>query len=457
MFTYNTTSKATAAALCSILNTSASQYGGQYTTSGKAVNGATDNTDTADQYAARLADAFRASKYTADAATLAASVPAPAPTADQNQTDTAAAAVMVYNLGLKTASETGRDILAAIVSDGRRYTSAAAVMTAASKYTADADILAAIRAELDAAPVDTTSQPAPAPAPAPAPTDTTDASQPAPAAAVMPSAADVLIIAASLIKERGTLAAIKADYKALTDQYTKKGYKAILSAAAGIRYADIDTAAAGVRAAVTYDSQLLAAYDSARTAADWAKLCQYYGAPAAPATDSKADRLAAARAFVAAYYKDTDADGAPVRRQWFVSADGRTAYLTYIPATTTATTAAAVFLAAVNNGRKAAKAAAYYGKDDTASRKAAKFRTIGHVYGVANIAVTTADGVMTISRTAATGKDGKPLTAAAIASQFAAVSVCNTDGTPTDGRRTWSDWRKDVTTDASAADASANK
>lgn len=405
MFTYNTTSKATAAALCSILNTSASQYGGQYTTSGKAVKGETDNTDTADQYAARLADAFKASKYTADAATLAASVPAPA---------------------------------------------------------------------TDAVPVDTTSQPAPAPepapTPAPAPTDTTDASQPAsdgqpvadaatsdtdasqpaPAAAVMPSAADVLIIAASLIKERGTLAAIKADYKALTDQYTKKGYKAILSAAAGIRYADIDTAAAGVRAAVTYDGQLLAAYDSARTAADWVKLCQYYGAPATPATDGKADRLAAARAFVAAYYKDTDADGSPVRRQWFVSADGRTAYMTYIPATTTATTAAAVFLAAVNNGRKAAKAAAYYGKDDTTSRKASKVRTIGHVYAVANIAVTTdADGVMTISRTAATGKDGKPLTAAAIASQFGNVSVCNTDGTPTDGRRSWSDWRKDVTTDAS--------
>ena len=400
MFTYNTTSKATAAALCSILNTIASQFGGQYTTSGKAVNGATDNTDTADQYAARLADAFKASKYTADAATLAASVPAPA---------------------------------------------------------------------TDAVPVDTTSQPAPAPAPAPtdasdgqpvadAATSDTDASQPAPAAAVMPSAADVLIIAASLIKERGTLAAIKADYKALTDQYTKKGYKAILSAAAGIRYADIDTAAAGVRAAVTYDGQLLAAYDSARTAADWAKLCQYYGAPVAPATENKADRLAAARAFVAAYYKDTDADGQPLRRQWFVSADGRTAYMTYIPATTTATTAAAVFLAAVNNGRKAAKADAYYGTDDTASRKAAKVRTIGHVYAVANVSVTTdADGVMTISRTAVTGKNGKPLSAAAIASQFGNVSVCHTDGTPTDGRRTWADWRKDVTTDASAADASASK
>lgn len=401
MFTYNTTSKANAAALCSILNTSASQYGGTYTTSGKAVNGATDNTDTADQYAARLADAFKASKYTADAATLAASVPAPATDATP-VTDTAPAA-----------------------DDG---------------------------------------QPTPAPTPAPAPTDTTDASQPAsdgqpaPAAAVMPSAADIILIAADLIKARGTLAAIKADYKALTDQYTKKGYKAILSAAAGIRYADIDTAAAGVRAAVTYDGQLLAAYDSARTAADWGKLCQYYGAPVAPATDNKSDRLAAARAFVAAYYKDTDADGAPVRRQWFVSADGRTAYLTYIPATTTATTAAAVFLAAVNNGRKAAKAAAYFGKDDTASRKAAKVRTIGRVYAVASVAVTTdADGVTTISRTAATGKDGKPLTAAAIASQYAAVSVCHTDGTPTDGRRTWSDWRKDVTTDASAADASESK
>lgn len=407
MFTYNTTSKATAAALCSILNTSASQYGGQYTTSGKAVKGTDTNTDTADQYAARLADAFKASKYTADAATLAASVPAPA-------TD----AVPVTDADQPAPAPTDTDT---------------DTTTDASQPASDGQPVA------DAA------------------TSDTDGDQPAPAAAVMPSAADILIIAASLIKERGTLAAIKADYKALTDQYTKKGYKAILSAAAGVRYADIDTAAAGVRAAVTYDGQLLAAYDSARTAADWVKLCQYYGAPAAPATDSKADRLAAARAFVAAYYKDTDADGAPVRRQWFVSADGRTAYLTYIPATTTATTAAAVFLAAVNNGRKAAKAAAYYGKDDTTSRKAAKVRTIGHVYAVANVSVTTADGVTTISRTAATGKDGKPLTAAAIASQFAAVSVCNADGTPTDGRRAWSDWRKDITTDADATDASASK
>lgn len=392
MFTYNTTSKANAAALCSILNTSASQYGGTYTTSGKAVNGATDNTDTADQYAARLADAFKASKYTADAATLAASVPAPAPATD-------AAPVADTDKDTTDASQPA--------SDGQPATDAAPV---------------------DAAPVDT-------------------ASQPAPAAAVMPSAADIILIAAALIKARGTLAAIKSDYKALSDKYTKKGYKAILSAAAGIRYADIDTAAAGVRAAVTYDGQLLAAYDSARTAADWAKLCQYYGAPATPATENKADRLVAARAFVAAYYKDTDTDGKPLRRQWFVSADGRTAYLTYIPATTTATTAAAVFLAAVNNGRKAAKAAAYFGKDDTTSRKAAKIRTVGRVYGVANITVSDADGVTTISRTAATGKDGKPLTAAAIASQYAAVSVCHTDGTPTDGRRTWSDWRKDITTD----------
>lgn len=404
MFTYNTTSKANAAALCSILNTSASQYGGTYTTSGKAVNGATDNTDTADQYAARLADAFKASKYTADAATLAASVPAPA-------TD------------------------AAPVADTDKDTTTAAPV-----------------APVDAAPVTDADQLAPAPTDKDTTTDASQpasADQPAPAAAVMPSAADIILIAADLIKARGTLAAIKADYKALTDQYTKKGYKAILSAAAGIRYADIDTAAAGVRAAVTYDGQLLAAYDSARTAADWAKLCQYYGTPATPATENKADRLAAARAFVAAYYKDTDTDGKPLRRQWFVSADGRTAYLTYIPATTTATTAAAVFLAAVNNGRKAAKAAAYFGKDDTASRKAAKVRTIGHVYGVANVAVSTdADGVTTISRTAATGKDGKPLTAAAIASQFGGLSVCHNDGTPTDGRRTWADWRKDITTDA---------
>lgn len=293
------------------------------------------------------------------------------------------------------------------------------------------------------------------------------ASQPAPAdtpqaaAAVKPSAADVIIIAANLIKERGTLAAIKADYKTLTDKYTKDGYKAIISAAAGIRYSEIDTAAANVAAAVTYDGQLLAAYMDAAAAADWRKLCQYVGIDADTASKAatRADKISAARAFVAAYYANVDKDGQPLRRAWYVAADGKTAYMTYVHKATTATSAAALFLSAVNGARKAAHAAAYYGTDtaDKGQHKAAHVRTVGRVYAVANVH-TTADG---ISTTAATSKDGKPLSAATIASQYAAVIVCDTDGTPAtdkDGRRlfdTWADFRKAWQDDTAAADTTS--
>lgn len=281
---------------------------------------------------------------------------------------------------------------------------------------------------------------------------------PAPAAAVMPSAADVIIIAADLIRTHGTISALKTQYKTLTDKYTKEGYKAILSAAAGIRYKEIDTTAANVAAAVTYDGQLLAAYTDAASAADWRKLCGYVGLDPNTATSAatRADKIAAARAFVAAYFGNVDKDGQPLRRAWYVSPDGVTAYMTYIRKAATATSAAAVFLAAVNGVRKAGKAAAYYGKDgqQDGQRKAAHVRAVGHVYAVADIHTST-DGV--ISTTPATDKDGRKLTAAAIADKFAAVIVCDTDGTPAtdkDGRRlfdTWADFRKAATADTDTA------
>lgn len=61
-------------------------------------------------------------------------------------------AVKAYYLGLKTARDAGRDILVEMLRNGAYFSSAEAVINTAKTYTHNADIIAAIRAELDAAP-----------------------------------------------------------------------------------------------------------------------------------------------------------------------------------------------------------------------------------------------------------------------------------------------------------------
>ena len=62
-------------------------------------------------------------------------------------------AVKAYYLGLKTARDAGRDILLEIMHNGAYFPSAEAVINTAKMYTHNADIIAAIQAELDAAPI----------------------------------------------------------------------------------------------------------------------------------------------------------------------------------------------------------------------------------------------------------------------------------------------------------------
>lgn len=62
-------------------------------------------------------------------------------------------AIKAYYLGLKTARDTGRDILMEIMHNGAYFSSAESVINTAKMYTHNADIIAAIRAELDNAPI----------------------------------------------------------------------------------------------------------------------------------------------------------------------------------------------------------------------------------------------------------------------------------------------------------------
>lgn len=62
-------------------------------------------------------------------------------------------AVKAYYLGLKTARDAGRDILVEMMHNGAYFPSAESVINTAKMYTHNADIIAAIYAELDAAPI----------------------------------------------------------------------------------------------------------------------------------------------------------------------------------------------------------------------------------------------------------------------------------------------------------------
>lgn len=291
MFTYNTTSKATAAALCSILNTIASQYGGQYTTSGKAVNGATDNTDTADQYAARLADAFRASKYTADAATLAASVPAPAPATD----------------------------------------TAVPVDTTSQPAPAPTDTTDASQPATDGQPV------------ADAATSDTDASQPAPAAASVPAytSDQVAQYAAQWVAQYASNRAIRADWSALVGQHGKANAAAIFDAVRIIRAAVIDNATKAAAANLSYSSILAAAWDTLAKGGHWAKACS-----------AAASEYADAAQFVAACYPNT-IDGKPAAGVYYTN--GTTIFKAYQPAKTTSRNAVAILETALTKFSKRAQ------------------------------------------------------------------------------------------------------
>lgn len=256
------------------------------------------------------------------------------------------------------------------------------------------------------------------------------------------TATEIARAAAECLESYGTMSGIKRAYKELSDKYGKSNLKEVMKYAAGMRLHDINAAAAAVVESVTYDCQLIAAYRAASSSSDWLKLCRYIGIPAVRQLDDES-AATAARAFIAAYFRDVTPEGAPLKRAYFVRAG--IIYLTYIPATTTATTAAKIFLSAVEGARRAARAAAGSCKDERESR-AARVRMIGKVYDAAEITYhpATTDTAATITRSRLINADGKPMTAAAVMSSYDGISVCNEDGTPKDEFQTYTDWKKSV-------------
>ena len=270
---------------------------------------------------------------------------AKATTTTATATATATDAIKAYDLGLKTASETGRAILATIMANNAHFDSANAVINAVSKYTKDTDIITAIRAELDAAPL--------VDAPATAKTEPAEI-----------TVVESYKIAAALLEEHKTTSAIKATAASLREKYGARNWSTIWASVKELRAKDITAAADDVRAVVLdYAAALETEYKRASGAGKWADLMEY-----ARGEWSKG------AAFIAANYPNT-IDGKPAARVDYVGNQGATIVTAYQPAPRDARRAVSDIYAALGALERATRKASNGGKDGatiqaTTARKA---------------------------------------------------------------------------------------
>lgn len=302
-------------------------------------------------------------------------------------TATANDALKAYEMGFKTARETGLDILASIMDNGAHFASADAVVNAVSEYTDNADIIAAIRAELDAAPL--------VDAPAPAKTE--------PAAITV---VESYKIAAALLSEHKTTSAIKATSAALREKYGAKNWATIWASIKELRAKDITAAADDVRAVVLdYAAALETEYKRASGAGKWSALMEY-----------ARGKWSTGAEFVAANYPNT-IDGKPAARVDYVSNQGATIVTAYQPAPRDARRAVSDIYAALGALERATRKASNHGKDN-ATITATTSRKAGAIVAAYNMEFeTTEDGRKVATK-------GAPVDAATLAK----LTKCTTAG-----------------------------
>lgn len=293
-----------------------------------------------------------------------------------------------YSMGFKTARETGLDILASIMDNGAHFANADAVINAVSKYTKDADIITAIRAELDAAPL----------VDAPAKTE--------PAAITV---VESYKIAAALLQEHKTTSAIKATAASLRDQYGAKNWTTIWASIKELRAKDITAAADDVRAVVLdYAAALETEYKRASGAGKWASLMEY-----------ARGQWSTGAAFIAANYPNT-IDGKPAARVDYVSKQGATIVTAYQLQPRDARRAVSDIYAALGALERAIRKASNGGKDGTAIT-ATTARKAGSIVAAYNMEYKTTDD----GRKVAT--KGEPVNAATLAK----LTKCTAEGLTT--------------------------
>lgn len=302
-------------------------------------------------------------------------------------TATATDAIKAYDMGLKTASETGRAILATIMANNAYFDSADAVINAVSKYTKDTDIITAIRAELDAAPL--------VDAPATAKTEPAEV-----------TVVESYKIAAALLEEHKTTSAIKATSAALREKYGARNWSTIWASVKELRAKDITAVADAVRAVVLdYAAALETEYKRASGAGKWSALMEY-----------ARGKWSTGAEFIAANYPNT-IDGKPAARVDYVGNQGATIVTAYQPAPRDARRAVSDIYAALGALERATRKASNGGKDG-ATITATTARKAGAIVAAYNMEYKDAED----GRKVAT--KGAPVDAATLAK----LTKCNAAG-----------------------------
>lgn len=208
----------------------------------------------------------------------------------------------------------------------------------------------------------TTTAAAVASATAAATTTTTTTANAAPVFAKI-SPADSVAIAAALIKQHGTIAAIRANaYAALMSEHGKDNVKSILKDAAAIRGRELDALATALNSKVfTFDGITAAVFAAVAKCPEYAALCAaarraYSGTPA---------EIAAA--VIKDYFTAVDTDGRPLCRVGYINAAAVEIYAVWERKALTHTNAVSILKTSLDNMKRAAAAAARFGRDDAAA------------------------------------------------------------------------------------------
>lgn len=146
------------------------------------------------------------------------------------------------------------------------------------------------------------------------------------AAAVVLNLSPVEIIetAAALIKDCGTISAIRGQAAAMREKYGPKTWDEILKQCKTIRAAEITRAAENVVSNVfTYDGILRAVFPAVAQDPDFAALCKFAKREYNGTDETTAKRV------ISDYYTDVDKDGKPLARASWINAAGSEIYVTF--------------------------------------------------------------------------------------------------------------------------------
>lgn len=222
------------------------------------------------------------------------------------------------------------------------------------------------------------------------------------------STLEIIETAAALIKDNGTIAAIKGNAAAMREKYGPKTWDEILKQCQTIRQAEIKKAAENViKNVFSYDGILQAVFPAVAKDPDFAALCRFAKREYNGTDETTAKRV------IADYYTDVDKDGKPLARTNWINTAGTEIYVTFEYRKLSDTAAVSILKTALQKMKAAAVNKVSSGTDNaTATRK--NVRETGKIIAVYTAATDTAGKVFRGERTDTSKDERTKANAAAV-------------------------------------------